>query len=331
MNSELEEMIAAGRMTPAAAEVLDKLQPGNYCFHPSWGAGTIKEWDLPSLKMTIDFEEKAGHQMGLKFILKAVEPIEDEHVLAHFVKDAEKTKELAKEDPVAFVGLALKSYGGQILPDKLEDLFKGRVVEEKAYKRWWENAKKKLREHREFVVPSRRTEPVELRDSGLSTTELMIEDFDLAVDSKAKVRAVGEIRKHLAEFENPVEDLAKTVADAGEIASKSATFDPRGALELIDARDSLVGDIDGLELAEDAPTFAGVLRSQTDKLPEILTGLPVASLRGAIKSLPDAFGEQWVEELLQILPQVGLRAVGEITSFLKKQGHQPDLDGFLRR
>lgn len=331
MNSELEEMIAAGRITPAAAEVLDKLQPGSYCFHPSWGAGEIKNWDLTSLKMEIDFEGKAGHSMGLKFILKAVEPIGEDHVLAQYVKDEAKLKELAKEDPVAFVGLVLKSYGGNILPDKLEDLFKGRVIEEKAFKRWWENAKKKLREHREFVVPSRRSEPVELRDSGLSTTELMIEDFDLATDSKTKVRAISEIRKHLSEFNNASDELANVVADAGEIASKSATFDSRGALELIDARDSLVAEVEGLELAEDAPTFAGVIQSQSDKLPEILTGLPVASLRGAIKSLPEAFGEQWVEELLRILPQVGLRAVGEITAFLKKQGHQPDLDVFLRR
>lgn len=331
MNSELEDMIAAGRITPAAAEVLDQLQPGCYCFHTSWGAGKVKDWDLSGLKMEIDFEEKSGHVMGLKFVLKSVEPVAANHVLAQFVEDEVKLKELAKEDPVAFVGLILRSYGGSILPDKIEDLFKGRIIEEKAFKRWWENAKKKLREHREFVVPSRRTEPVELRDSGLSPTELMIEDFDLATDSKTKVRAIAEIRKHLSDFKNAPEELAKVVADAGEIASKSATFDPRGALELIDARDSLVAEVEGLELAEGAPTFAGVILSQREKLPEILTGLPVASLRGAIKSLPDAFGEQWVEELLLILPQVGLRAVGEITAFLNKQGHQPSLDAFLRR
>ncbi|QQL43816.1 GreA/GreB family elongation factor [Sulfuriroseicoccus oceanibius] len=331
MNAELEEMIAAGRMTPAAAEVLDKLQPGSFCFHPSWGAGTVKDWNFAALKMGIDFEGKPGHEMGLKFVLKSVEPIAQDHVIGQFVQDPAKVKELAKDDPVAFMGLVLKSYDGKILPDKVEDLVKGRIVEEKSYKRWWENTKKKLREHREFVVPSRRTEVLELRDSELSEAELLLEDFDLAKDSKTKVRAVSEIVKHLSAFESPAEDLAGLVADSGEVASKSAAFDLRGSLELIDARDSLVAAVEGLELPEGAPTFSGVMKAQLDKLPETLTSLPVSSLRGAIRSLPEAFGEQWVEEFLQILPQLGLRAASEVNAFLVKEGHQADLDVFLRR
>ena len=69
-----------------------------------------------------------------------------------------------------------------------------------------------LREDRQFVVPSKRTEPLELREEGTDPCEALIKDYEASRDLKAKVKGVENLIKDVNLFEDGATKL-KTVAE----------------------------------------------------------------------------------------------------------------------
>ncbi len=67
MNEEVQNVVAAGKLSQADGEKVSRLEPGTYCQHKSWGVGRIAQWDLIADRLIIDFEGKPGHPMKLAF------------------------------------------------------------------------------------------------------------------------------------------------------------------------------------------------------------------------------------------------------------------------
>src|SRR5437773_1473271 len=44
MDTELQKLVESGKLTSKAAEQLEKLKPGTFCLHRSWGFGRVAEW-----------------------------------------------------------------------------------------------------------------------------------------------------------------------------------------------------------------------------------------------------------------------------------------------
>ena len=43
MDAELEKLVEAGKLTTKSAGQLEKLTPGTFCLHKSWGFGRVRE------------------------------------------------------------------------------------------------------------------------------------------------------------------------------------------------------------------------------------------------------------------------------------------------
>ena len=50
MHADLEKLLSLGKITPSLAEKLDRIAPGRYCFHTTWGAGKVISWNLAAKK-----------------------------------------------------------------------------------------------------------------------------------------------------------------------------------------------------------------------------------------------------------------------------------------
>ena len=118
--------------------------------------------------------------MGLKLALEKTEPLEAGDFRAHKIDQIEELREEAQKDPASVVIQTLESHGGSMKPDQIDRQLCGSVIPEAEYKKWWDRAKKALRETRKVVVPSKRNEPLVLRDSDLSPLESLLVDFDEA-------------------------------------------------------------------------------------------------------------------------------------------------------
>src|SRR5687768_18523340 len=76
MNSEIEKAIEAGKLTSAAGAALEKLQPGTYVLHKSWGFGQIGSINFLVNQITINFKGRKGHAMQLQYAADSLQPIE---------------------------------------------------------------------------------------------------------------------------------------------------------------------------------------------------------------------------------------------------------------
>src|SRR5215203_6678791 len=125
MDVELEKLVEAGKLTPKAADQLEKLKPGTYCLHRSWGFGRVAEWNLLLNQVLIDFQGKKGHAMQLAYAAENLTPIPAEHFLARKATDLGSVKELAKNDPAALIRNVLESLGGSATLAQISQLMVG--------------------------------------------------------------------------------------------------------------------------------------------------------------------------------------------------------------
>src|SRR5947208_726592 len=82
MDTELEKLVEAGKLTARAAQQLEKLKPGTFCLHKSWGFGRVSEWNLLLNQIVIDFAGKKSHPMQAQYAAENVTPLAPEHFLA---------------------------------------------------------------------------------------------------------------------------------------------------------------------------------------------------------------------------------------------------------
>jgi hypothetical protein len=325
------KLVEAGRIPKPVGERLSQLAPGNFCIHKSFGAGKVIDWDLPGKKVVIDFEKSAGQTMELQFAFQKTEWIPAEDFRAKKIEQLEELRGLSKSDPVALVIHLLESHGGSMTGDALEKELSGAVIPEATFKKWWDSAKKALRESRLAIVPQKRTEPIVLRSGDQSPAQALVADFEAARDIKGMIKALEAIAADIGAFDNDTDALKRLLGDIDEGAKKAARVQLGQALQLVAARDEVIGTSKALALDPIAVRLSDLLLSADPlKLAEEAGSLPSGRQRAVYEAFPDAFGEQWVEKIVRVFDRVGARGVTEIARILLDRGQLPALVSHLR-
>jgi len=217
---------------------------------------------------------------------------------------------LADTDPVELVRRTLGSHGGTMKLDQLERELMGSVIPADDYKKWWEGAKKALRASRVAVVPTKRTDPLVLRDESLTPVESLIQDFEVARDFKAKARALEAIIKDFKYFKGNEEAQSKINNTIDEDVRKGLKMHLGQALDLLVGRDELMAASEVMELDDSALRLSDVIATEGAKVGEELGSLPAARQRMVFEAYPAAFGDSWVDELLALIT----RAINDLRS-----------------
>jgi transcription elongation GreA/GreB family factor len=331
MHPDLESLVSAGKLPASAAEKLSPLEPGTFCLHPSWGPGRIAGWELADDRVRVDFEGKAGHELKLEFAAKSLSPLPEGHVLARRVADRPALTEMAEKQPADFVKLVLQSYGGRMMLDQFEEVVKPKILGEARFKPWWEAAKKALRTNKSFVVPPKRTVPLELRDEGLTHAEALAGDFTAAKDLKTKVKAAEAVIANLGAFDSERDRLRSMLAGLEESGSKALRLQPAVAFELLLIRDELLARVPDLgPLAEGAQTLSAALTDERKSVPEVLKALPIGRTKQLLAAFPAAFGDGWLQEAFARLNDSTGRTVSEVARFVADQGKSEELVIYLQ-
>jgi transcription elongation GreA/GreB family factor len=329
-DEELQKLLDTGEITPKDAENLRQLTPGNYCLHKSWGFGKIAEWNLGGNQVVIDFEDKKGHSMQAKYAANSLEPLAEDHVLVWRTNDPEAFKAQAKEEPVEVMKKILANHGSRMFADDIADLLKPRVFDEKEYKRWWDSTKKLLKKDGHFIVPPKKTSPIELRDKPLSRSEELIKQFKDARQPKQMLKTVEEILKNRDEFTDPVYQLQPVTASLETSAGQQQNLRPEVALDFLVARDSLVEEFKELKKGTETLEVADVLKGNEEKLGELIPQLPAARQRRALGAFPEAFGDNWSHKLMDLVPQCPSRTVADVYRILRDAKKEQELFEYLR-
>jgi len=245
MHPDIQKAVDAGKLSAAAGQTLDQLQPGTYVVHKSWGLG---RW-TPSIPGEPDddqlqAEEGAHHAAPVR--CRVAPAIKEDHILAQKASDLSAVKSQAKEDPVGLTRKILNSYGGRATQDQIMQALLPDVFSEGEFKKWWENTKKALKKDGHFAIPAKKTDMLEMREDTVSHADQYLAAFASARQLKAQLAALDQIIKNIGEFSNPAAQLAPIVAAAEDAARKNQRLNPSQALEFLVSRDEIVEKAPGL-------------------------------------------------------------------------------------
>nr|XP_061803699.1 transcription elongation factor GreA-like [Nerophis lumbriciformis] len=193
--------------------------------------------------------------------MEKTEALNDDDVRAQKVSGMDELKELAAKDPVELVVRILQNHDGKIMLDALDAEICGSVVEEKGYKRWWEKTKKMLRESRRASVPTKRSDPLILRDESASPGEHIVGEFEEARNPKAKVKALEAIQREAPLVANNKSLITRAYDAIHESARQILKMSPAQALELVALRDDIAEETNTTEqIADNALRLSDVLQ-----------------------------------------------------------------------
>src|ERR1700730_5347022 len=331
MDAELEKLVESGKLTAKAADQLDKLKPGAFCLHKSWGFGRVAEWNLLLNQIVIDFAGKKSHPMQLQYAADNLTVIPAEHFLARKASDLRSIKKLAKEDPPALMRNILESLDGQATVQEISNWLIGDLFTEAEWKRWWESTKKLLKSSGAFSIPAKKTEPIQLRGEGISHADELIASFNHARQPKEQIATLEQIIKFHQQFKEPEKQLQPIVATIENATARNQKLHPELAFEWILGRDDLLERVPQLGTTHIGLTLVKLISDEESRLISILPKLPAAKEKRVLQALPAALGERWTTRALRLMQAAHGRMVAQIPHVFSDAGRHEELRTALER
>src|SRR6266487_3629117 len=331
MDAELEKLVESGKLTSKAAGQLEKLRPGTFCLHKSWGFGRVRGWNLLLNQIEIDFASKKSHAMQVQYAAENLKPLAPEHFLARKATDLAGIRNLAREDSVAVVRNIVESLDGTATTQQIGEWLIGDVFTDAEWKRWWESTKKALKASGAFSVPAKKTEPIQIRGEGVSHADELIAAFNKARQPKQQIAALEQIIKFHSQFNEPEKQLQPIVVSIENTAARNQKIHPELAFELIMARDDLLDRIPRLHTTHIGLSVSKLILDEEKRLILVLPKLPAAKEKRVLQALPSALGPRWTEVALHLMQASHGRMVAQIPRILSEGGQHAELRTMLER
>ena len=331
MDTELEKLVEAGKLTPRAAQKLEKLKPGTFCLHKSWGFGRVSDWNLLLNQIVIDFAGKKSHPMQAEYAAENVTPLAPEHFLARKATDLTSIKSLARENPPALVRNILESLDGKGTAQQISEWLIGDVFTETEWKSWWESTKKALKASGAFSVPSKKTDPIQIRGEGVSYADELLDTFNKARQPKEQIAALEQIVKSHQQFREPEKQLQPIIATIENMTVRNQKMHPEFAFDLVIVRDDLLERLASLHSTHVGLTLSKLILDEEERLISVLQKLPAAKEKRILQALPTALGPRWTERGLDLMQQSHGRIVAQIPRILSEGGKHDELRTMLER
>ena len=331
MEPELEKLVESRKLSAKGAEQLEKLKPGTFCLHKSWGFGRVTEWNLLLNQILIDFAGKKSHPMQVQYAAENLTSLSPEHFLVRKANDLVSIKKLATEDPVAVVRSIVESFSGQATVAQISEWLVGDVFTEAEWKRWWESTKKLLKASGAFSVPAKKTDLIQLRGEGVSHTDELIASFTKARQPKEQITALEQIIKFHQQFKGSEKQLQLIVTSIENVAARNQKMHPGLAFELIIARDDLLERFPLLHTTHIGLTLSKLILDEEKRLMSILPKLPAAKEKKVLQALPAVLGPRWTERALQFMQGSHGRMIAQIARVFGDAGQHAELKIMLER
>ena len=256
-------------------------------------------------------------------------PIPPEHFLARKKTDLAGIKGLVKSDPPAVVRNILESRGGSATVSEIGEWLIGDIFTEAEWKRWWESTKRALKASGYFSVPSKKTEPVQLRSQAVSHADDLLASFNRTSKPKEKAEIVDQIVKLHAEFKDPQAQLQPIIAAIETAAMRNQKMHPEVAFDLIVSRDDLIERIPQLRSTIVGYTLVKIIAEEEARLSTILPKVSAAKEKKVLQALPAALGVRWTQRAVELMRSSHGRLVAQIPRVLHDEGQHDQLRAVL--
>ncbi len=337
MHSDLTTAVNEGKLTPQQASILDQLLPGAFAIHKSWGCARIAGADFLIGQLDLEFIGGRRQAMHMTFAATALTPIPENHVEARRLADADAVRREALDDPVEFVHRVITDFKSRLTLDSLADYLHAVLPDgafpkpgKDAFKRWWTSLRAKLKKDGRFVIPSKKSEFVAVRERPESPHLDIVDAFEKARQPKEQAAAAELLLKGLAKFDKAPEELERVLGLLEKAAADHQRRLPAHSIHLLCVRDEIL-ERRKASLPEGALTLASMLAHPPAHLAGLLAPLPAARIRHALEAGAAPDNTAAGNLLVEVLQEGDSKVVSEATRLLLESGHLELLREHLRR
>ncbi|RJP24339.1 MAG: hypothetical protein C4527_19000 [Candidatus Omnitrophota bacterium] len=168
-------------------EVLAGFLPDTYVLHPDWGIGRVKDLDMVSKRVLINFQRKRDHSMDLDLAVKAVQRLAHDDFRVLCVIDVEKLHVLVKERPLQLIKLMLRSFNNELTAKEIKGYLVPAIIPIKNWNPWWSAVSADMRKDPYISVSAGSGKKFILREHAASDEDALLKRFDETKAAHAKV------------------------------------------------------------------------------------------------------------------------------------------------
>ena len=337
MHSELLTAIDEGKLTQKQAEILNQLAPGAFALHKSWGCARVAGADFLIGQLELEFLGGRKQSMQMSFAASSLTPIPETHVEARRLADVAAVQKEALDEPVDFVHRVITDFNSRLTLDALSDYLAAVLPDSAfpkpapgAFKRWWTSLRNKLKGDGRFVVPSKKTEFVIVRERPASPHLDIVDAFEKARQPKDQAAAAEALLKGLEKFEGAPDELQRVLGLLENAADDHQRRNPAHSIHLLCVRDEIL-ERRKTPLPEGALTLTAFLSHPPAHLAELLAPLPAARIRHALEAGVALGGTAGSSLLIDVLREGDSKVVTEATRLLVEKGQTEPLREHLAR
>jgi transcription elongation GreA/GreB family factor len=302
---------------------LRSMKKGMLCYNKTWGFGIINRVDAFYQKVEVAFEKKGDHELAFSYAADSLEVLTDDHLMAIRHKQPDEFVRLMKENPAEIIRMTLRSYGPLSL-NLIQDHFMPDLIATEAdWKKFWDTARKDLKNDPLVEIPAKRTDPLRLRRKAKAYDQPWFEKFKNERDMPSVFQGLEEIQAQ--KIETLESYMKEAIANRLAFAVKGGSLNQPGwiAQALVYAEQIGV-DPEGVDCAAELTKLAG-----RDDLPALLEELPSRFMQAFINRLFTA-SETARSFLLRRLPEFGNTALNETIEALIRNGAETELTAQIR-
>ena len=337
MHSELSAAVNEGKLTQQQANILEQLSPGAFALHKSWGCARVAGADFLIGQLELEFSGGRKQSMQMAFAAAALTPIAESHVEARRLADTETVRKEALESPVDFVHRVITDFNARLTLEALGD-YLGALLPDSAFpkggkdafKRWWTSLRGKLKNDGRFVLPSKKTEFVAVRERPASPHLDIVDAFEKARHPKDQAAAAETLLKGVDKFDASPDELSRVLGLLEKAAADSQKRLPAHSIHLLCVRDEIV-ERRKIQLPEGALTLTNFLSHPPAHLAALLAPLPAARIRHALEAGAAQSDASADRLLIDVLQEGDGKVVAEATRLLLEKGHVEPLREHLAR
>jgi transcription elongation GreA/GreB family factor len=297
---------------------LRSMKKGMLCFNKTWGFGIISRVDAFYQKVEVEFEKKGEHELAFSYAADSLEVLTDDHLMAIRHNKPEEFIRLMKENQAEIIRMTLRSYGPLSLNQIQDQFMPDLIATEAEWKKFWDAARKDLKNDPLTEIPSKRTEPLHLRRKAKAYDQAWFKKFEGKREISEVFQGLDEIQAQKFPTLEPY--MTEAISNRLAFAVKGGVLNrPDWTAQALVYSEQLGVEPEGVNCAEELNKLAA-----RDDLPALLEGLAARFMQAFINRLFDGSGTA-KPFLLRRLSEFGTTALSEIIEALIRNGAEPEL------
>ncbi len=300
------DAVVAASKVMVCLEKLISFRVGALVLSNAWGLGKVARLDYFYRRITVDFKSKPGHQFTYAAAADMLECAPDDHILVMRERDPAAFEAMLKERPGDFVKAVLASNGNGMTLVRLEGYCEANgFVKPTNWKKFWESARTALKADKCVVVPAKKTEPIQVRQSVENYGDGWLTALSHETDPKLILAAVREYDSQ-GKFKSATDDVRRTIGERLVFAVTAA----RKVDDALYAR--LACTITDLGFAVPTAKEMRDYLCERKRYVKAAAALPAREVGAMISFLAD--GEEAKTALCAAIPELCFAAVSEVVS-----------------